>query len=77
MRRSRISQAGHHEMWFSGSGTISQVLDPRTVSNALDRERRTTAAARNGDIITGLGYAISWSAMFWVLLFALIRFFVT
>lgn len=75
MRRSRHTKTGFHELWFSGSGTLSQVLDERMVADALDSEEREAAAGRHGDIITGLGYAISWSAMFWVLLLAAIRFF--
>lgn len=77
MRRPRFLQTGHHETWFSGTGTASQVLDPRMVANALEREERSAAPDRHGDIITGLGFALTWSAVFWVLLFAVIRFFNT
>jgi hypothetical protein len=71
MGRSPWPDGQSHDVYFSGNGTLSQVLDRTVVIEALRRESRESAGG--GDVTGALKTALAWSAAFWVLLYAVIR----
>ena len=70
MQRSRMPHGGWHDVFYTGDGSVSQVLTETVVSEALTGE-----AGRNGmsrgrkDILSGLKTAVLWCAVFWALVY--------
>ncbi len=75
MRRWRLPHAGWSDVYYSGDGSMSQVLTETVVSEALNRESaEVRLPRRRKDVLSALKTAVLWSGVFWVLLYGALRF---
>ena len=72
MAHSKLPHGALHEVFYSGNGSLTQVLDDTIVARSLHRELSEASADSDRNSISGFRIALVLSTAFWVLLYVVV-----